>query len=129
MGNEYRLYYVRDDAVARFEHGERSGRGISTTIDYFRGESWPDDFAGTAPQYASYRDALNRLVEFATWHAGYDWDRMDDDWTPEDGSLGKMLKDRNRDFKKHQQCFAEEVRRAGRMRWRSGWILIGETEV
>ena len=39
------------------------------------------------------------LLKFAARHAGYDWDRMDDDWTPEDGSLEKMLSEADPNYK------------------------------
>ena len=129
MSGTYRWYYVRDDAMERFNQGERSGSGISATWNWngakYRTQE-ERERSLDVNKYKSYRQALDCLIEFATWHTGYDWDRMDDDWTPEDGSLEKMLSERMKDFKKHQRMTRDIVRREKRLRYRSGWICIGE---
>ena len=131
MDKIYSLYHVRDDAMGRFDNGERNGPGISRTFASWRWMWQPDDFAGTAPGYPSYQIALDRLIEFAKWHTGYDWDRIYDDWTLEDVSSNgrdhyEMAKHNLRDFTKHQQHFVAQVRREERMRWRKGWLRIGD---
>ena len=132
MSGTYRWYYVRDDAMERFNQGERSGTGISATWNWngskYRTQEERNRSLGQN-QYTSYRQALDSLVEFASWHTGYDWARMDDDWTPEDGSLDKMISARMKDFKRHQRMTMDMVRREHRLRYRSGWICIGEGEV
>ena len=108
---EFNLYYVRDGHITRFNNGERGGPGISIL---------------GATTYGSFKCAMDGLVEFATSHSGYDWARMDDDWTPEDGSLDRMLAARKKDFKRYKFRLADKVREERHFRYRGGCGCIGE---
>ena len=112
MAKVFGLYYVRDHSMARFNDGERRGPGI-------RAFGRP---------YDSFQHALDGLVMFASSHTGYDWDLMDDDWTPEDGSLERMLADRKKDYKKYRHRFMDRVRSERCFRYRGGCVCIGEDE-
>ena len=129
MDKVYRWYYVRGDAIERFEHGERDGAGISAMWNWNEAKYRTKEERERSLEdnrYKSYSDALDALLKFAASHTGYDWDRMDDDWTPDDGSLAKMLAERWKDFKNHQRTTVGTVRQEKRLRYRSGWICIGD---
>ena len=110
MTKAYGLYYVRHHSMARFTDGERYGPGIRAF-----GRS-----------YDSFQHALDGLVKFASFHTGYDWARMDDDWTPEDGSLERMLTDRRKDYKKYRRQVMDRARSKRCFHYRGGCVCIGE---